>query len=415
VLILLTSFAAVSCVAARAQTARPPRTPQAAYERATEPLREWAKSKNPTLESNLKANEEQERRARSYAPLFRAGDWRGEQLFALGQLNFVALRPAAAEQAFVAYLRRPSASKVTAARKGLLWALVEQKSWGRAAPVADILFAAPDYDADANSYVQLLIRRLRATDGGRAVALSERRLPGLLRLIERQENPGLAAALLKDALELGELYREAGKVAESEKFIDSFLSQFRQSRLSSNERVKQSVESSIRRVRLLGAPAPQVEGADYVDTQRVDLAALKGRVVVLDFFAHWCAPCLNEFATFNSLKEKFERAGLVVVGVTQYYGFFGEREKLSSGEELAALKGLKAARGAKLGFVIGPRSNFDAYGVGGLPVTVFIDRVGRVRAVRTGGASGEEIETLIRTLLAEPAHAAEAVDSHRVR
>jgi hypothetical protein len=53
----------------------PPSTPSKAYERATEALREWSKLPNPTLETNIKANEEQGRRAKEYSNLFTQDKW----------------------------------------------------------------------------------------------------------------------------------------------------------------------------------------------------------------------------------------------------------------------------------------------------------------------------------------------------
>ena len=57
-----------------------PRTPSEAYARATEPVREFFKSPNPTLEASLRANKEQERLAAQYYSLFKAQEWKGEEL-----------------------------------------------------------------------------------------------------------------------------------------------------------------------------------------------------------------------------------------------------------------------------------------------------------------------------------------------
>ena len=386
-----------------AQNKPVPRTPSEAYERATEPLRQWGKSKNQTLETNIKANQEQERLAKQYVSLFKIEDWKGKQLFDLGQLYFVALLPEGTERAFTAYLRDPAATEVTHARRNLLWALVGQKKWDEALPAAEQLLNDPKYDWDVNNYVQFLIERLRAANLAKAIALSEKRLPKLLELAEAQgNNPILSITMLDNALELGSMYRESGNTAKAEEFISSFLSRFQRSSLASNERIKQSIEAAIRRINLLGMEAPPIEGTVFVDTPKVKIGDLKGKVVLLDFLAHWCAPCIESFPALDSLREKYESKGLVILGITQYYGFFGEHEKKSEEEELAALKALKAKRKARLGFIIGPKSNFTAYGIMGLPAYAFVDRAGRVRIVKVGGGVGEDVEKIVQSLIAEP-------------
>ena len=219
-----------------------PKTPSEAYERATEPLRDWSKTKNPTLETNIKANEEQERRAREYLSLFRFEDWNGKQLFDLGQLYFTALLPEGTEKAFVAYLRDPAATEKTRAQRDLLWALRQQKKWDEAVPLAEQLLNDPKYDWDINTLVQFLIDGLRAVKLSKAIALSEKRLPQLLRLAESQgNNPRLAITLLGNAAELGGMYRESGNVVSAEEFSRHFLYRFQHSPLASNEKIKSIV------------------------------------------------------------------------------------------------------------------------------------------------------------------------------
>jgi len=380
-----------------------PKTPSEAYERATEPLRDWSKTKNPTLETNIKANEEQERRAREYLSLFRIEDWNGKQLFDLGQLYFTALLPEGTEKAFVAYLRDPAATEKTRAQRDLLWALRQQKKWDEAVPLAEQLLNDPKYDWDINTLIQFLIDGLRAVKLSKAIALSEKRLPQLLRLAESQgNNPRLAITLLGNAAELGGMYRESGNVVSAEEFSRHFLYRFQHSPLASNEKIKSSVEASILRINLLATHAPTLEGRVFVDMPQLNIADLKGKVVLLDFLAHWCVPCIMSFPTLDSIQKKYESKGLITIGVTQYYGFFGEHENMAEEEELAALKTLKLDGKAKFGFIVGPKSNFSAYGIMGLPAYALIDRTGKVRVIKIGGGVGEDFERIVQSLITEP-------------
>jgi len=379
-----------------------PKTPSEAYERATEPLREWSKSKNQTLETNIDANKEQERLAKEYLNLFKVEDWHDQQLFNLGQLYLVALLPEETERAFNAYLRDPSASEITRARRDLLWALGAQKKWDQAIQVADELLKDPKYDFDINLYMQFVINGLRVADLSKAITLSEHRLPKLFTLAQSQaSNPRLATTLLENAFELGALYRDSGNMVRAEEFTSKFVAQFQQSSLAANEKIKRSVEASILRIRLPGAQAPAIEGSVFVDMPTTSLGDLKGKVILLDFLAHWCAPCIVSFPALDAMQKTYGDKGLVIIGVTQYYGFFGEREQTSEAEELVALKALKLERNAKLGFIIGPPSNFASYGVVGLPAYALIDRAGKVRTIKTGGGVGEDLEKTVRNLISE--------------
>jgi thiol-disulfide isomerase/thioredoxin len=121
---------------------------------------------------------------------------------------------------------------------------------------------------------------------------------------------------------------------------------------------------------LLGGIATSVSAADSDDA--VDLDAYRGKVVLLDFWASWCAPCRSSFPWMNEMQEKYADDGLVVIAVNL------DNER---GEAADFLEQNPA------GFEIAydpERSMARAFGVDSMPNSFLIDRSGRVRAQHRG-------------------------------
>ncbi|HYR76443.1 MAG TPA: hypothetical protein VEM96_11440 [Pyrinomonadaceae bacterium] len=135
-------------VTAQSTSQSPPQTPSEAYERATQPLRDFEKSAEPTIEANAQAWKEHEQRARSYAVLFKVEGWKGEQLLSLAQLYAAAGQSNNAERAYVLYLKDSKATHPTLARKGLIDVLLAQEKWKDAVAVARELLEEPKYDQE---------------------------------------------------------------------------------------------------------------------------------------------------------------------------------------------------------------------------------------------------------------------------
>jgi thiol-disulfide isomerase/thioredoxin len=90
--------------------------------------------------------------------------------------------------------------------------------------------------------------------------------------------------------------------------------------------LKNQVRSFIRRVAseqarmaLIGQPAFPLETAAWVNGDPLTDADLKGKVVLLDFWAVWCGPCIACFPHLRDWHEKYADRGLVIVGLTKYY------------------------------------------------------------------------------------------------
>jgi thiol-disulfide isomerase/thioredoxin len=161
--------------------------------------------------------------------------------------------------------------------------------------------------------------------------------------------------------------------------------------------VERSIEESAKNT----APAPELEVAQWIDQKPLTLASLRGQVVVLDFWATWCAPCREMMPHLDELYERHRAGGLAVVGLTQLYG---NASGVTPAEELGQLRAFK--RGLKISYGFGVASdaaNHLRYGAQTLPVTFVLDRRGVVRYASVGAtdATGQVLEGVVKRLLDE--------------
>ncbi|HVW10470.1 MAG TPA: TlpA disulfide reductase family protein [Bryobacteraceae bacterium] len=134
--------------------------------------------------------------------------------------------------------------------------------------------------------------------------------------------------------------------------------------------------------------APDFSRED-LNHRTVTLAALRGKVVLLNFWATWCEPCLNEVPRFAAWQEQYRSRGLQIMGVS-----------MDDDEPPVAA----FYREHKLNYpvVMGDEKMGELYGgVLGLPVTFLIDRTGKIRFRHDGETPLNLIEGEVRKLLAE--------------
>lgn len=174
------------------------------------------------------------------------------------------------------------------------------------------------------------------------------------------------------------------------------------------------IELTATKVALLeGEPAPAFEDiAAWINSQPLELAQLKGKVVVLDFWGHWCGACvMYGIPEMLELHDRYHDQGLVVIGVHVSRGgtVVDTAEKL---EEKTAQTRARFWKGRKLPFAValavgkqGLIHAFDKdpaiatdYGVKTYPTDILIDRRGKVVASSIGSVSPRFREELKKAL-----------------
>ncbi len=148
---------------------------------------------------------------------------------------------------------------------------------------------------------------------------------------------------------------------------------------------------------------PDIVASQWIDQTPVKLSALRGQVVLLDFWAHWCGPCRYIFPKLQRWHEAYKDKGLVIVGVTNYFGHV-EGRKVTPAEELAYLRTFKKTNRLPYGFAVADSGINDMnYGVFSIPMSFLIDREGKVRYISTGVGEQElaALDKRIRKLFEE--------------
>jgi thiol-disulfide isomerase/thioredoxin len=143
----------------------------------------------------------------------------------------------------------------------------------------------------------------------------------------------------------------------------------------------------------LGSFAPAWKGVSQVSgSVPSSIAALRGRVVIMDFWATWCGPCRLVAPKLNALHAKYGAQGLSIIGLSS--------EPIEEVSLFAQRMSMRYAIGVDKG-----GETTQAYTVSSLPTLFVIDKRGVVRDIAIGydPMRDAQIEALVKTLLAEPA------------
>src|SRR5216684_4706510 len=136
--------------------------------------------------------------------------------------------------------------------------------------------------------------------------------------------------------------------------------------------------------------APEVE-FQTLDGQPFRLASLRGKVVLLNFWATWCIPCRAEIPEFNTMQRDLQARGFSIVGAS-----------VSPVDTAEAIRGFQKDVKQDYTVIRGAEEIGAKFGNGpGLPVTYLIDRAGRIRQKFIGQTSRENFEAALKPLLDE--------------
>ena len=156
--------------------------------------------------------------------------------------------------------------------------------------------------------------------------------------------------------------------------------------------------------KLLGEAAPELQTIDqWFPGMPKTLASLRGKVVLLDFWATWCGPCFEAFPSLIEWQRDYSSEGLEILGVTRYYGK-ASGLPADPADELTYLKKFREREKLPYDIVVGKdQASQFLYGATSLPTAVLIDRKGVIRYIESGTSDAriEQIREMVLKLLAE--------------
>jgi thiol:disulfide interchange protein len=118
-----------------------------------------------------------------------------------------------------------------------------------------------------------------------------------------------------------------------------------------------------------------------------DTAALSGKVVVVDFWATWCVPCVGEIPGFNKIHREYGPKGVAVLGVSM------------DEEGAARVQPFLKQHPMEYSVALGPMALFEQFRLDELPVTVIFDRSGKLVKRFDGFTNEQELEAAVRAVL----------------
>ncbi len=203
---------------------------------------------------------------------------------------------------------------------------------------------------------------------------------------------GKGAKVSRSDLGMAMAVAQALEFSKDNKTAADTLKQFAKIFANANDPIVASQSKSMagmaRRMDLVGNTM-EIKGK-LIDGKEFDLKDLKGKVVLVDFWATWCGPCVQEIPHVKDLYQKYNKRGFEVVGISldnteDAVRKFNEKEKLPWG----SIFNDSQKRGESLA---------DYYGVISIPLAILVDREGRVVSLN---ARGPELTRLLEKMLDE--------------
>ena len=199
---------------------------------------------------------------------------------------------------------------------------------------------------------------------------------------------------------------ETGRKAQALAYYTTAVGQFEKDMLSKTAvaDLLPKLKKREKHYKLLGETAPELtEIGGFLSGEPRTLADFRGKVVLLDFWATWCAPCIEAFPVMREWRQDFGLQGFAIFGITRFYGAV-QGMPADNASEIESLKGFARDHGLTYDIAVAKdETNHRLFGATLIPTAVLIDRKGVIRYIETGSSPYrlQELREMIVRLLAE--------------
>ena len=168
-----------------------------------------------------------------------------------------------------------------------------------------------------------------------------------------------------------------------------------------NTSIEKRIQKTLNLLTLEGTVAPPLDLSESLGAASPTLASLKGKVVLLFFWAHWCSDCKAQSPILTTIAERYAARGLVLVAPTQRFGYVAEGKPAGRDEERRYIAEVRQTYYPVLANVPIPLAdaNHKRYGVSSTPTLALVDRQGIVRLYHPGRMTEAELDAVIQRVL----------------
>lgn len=167
--------------------------------------------------------------------------------------------------------------------------------------------------------------------------------------------------------------------------------------------IRARIQKNLHLLSLEGKPAPALDATHWLGSKPPPLSQLRGKALVLFFWAHWCSDCKKQWPDLVRIASEYGSKGLQIVGPTQHYGYVAGGQEATPEQETAYIDAVRKQFYSALPGMPVPVSeeNFRVYGSTSSPTLVFVDRKGIVRLYHPGAMSYQELVAGVHSILGD--------------